>query len=203
MGAVEFQKYRGLSSGDLIGHILEGDGVAVAALLIDRCGPSLKYLAQHKFAALGLQFDEVVNEVFLVLRKDDWKALRAFRGDSPGGASCRLETYVSVIAARLLWKKMDRAVKGIDWNAAPITVDGMHDLSAPPDGALRTAEVMDAIMALENPRDRELLLLYKLQDRSADEVAARLGISTANVYTRCNRALKQLRAVLEEGSRHA
>lgn len=203
MGAVKFQHYRELSDQNLIEYILDGDTAAMAALLIDRCGPSLKYLIQRKFPMLGIEFDELVSDVFLVLRKEDWKALRAFRGRDGRGKNCRLKTYVSAIAARLLWKKLDRAVKEVDWKATPITLDGLQDVPAPPNGVLRTTEVLDAIMALKNPCDRELLLLYKLQGWSTEEVAARLGISTANVYTRCNRALKQLRTLLEEGSRHA
>ncbi|HOH30066.1 MAG TPA: RNA polymerase sigma factor [Candidatus Hydrogenedentes bacterium] len=203
MDAAEFQKYRGLSDQNLIACIVGGDTMAAVALLIDQCGPRLKYLTQCTFSMLGIEFDEIVSATFLILRKNDWRALRSFRGRDERGRSCRLKTYVSVIAARMLWKKLDRAMKGIDWKATPITLDGLKDVPAPPDRVLRAAELMDAIMALENPCDRELLLLYKLQGWSAEEVAARLNISTANVYTRCNRALKQLRTLLEEGSRHA
>lgn len=171
-------------------------------MLVDRCGPAFKHLVRNKYPMLGMEVGDLVGEVFLALRGNDWKALRDFRGRNASGGACRLETYVTVVAARLLWKKLDRAVKGLDWKAPP-----MDEETVGPEGAFRARtltvdEVMDAVMALEREEDRQVLLLYKIQGRSAEEAAGMLGVSVACVYTRCTRALARLRALLnEEGGR--
>lgn len=191
--------YQEMDDRSLIAAVIGGDPDAAATLLIYRCGSRLKYLGQCKFSMLRLQFEEIVGEVYVALSRNDWRALRLFRGGDPGEVPCSLESYVSVIAARLLWKKLEQAVKEIDWNAAPIHLDG---LQIPDDRCVRfqnAAEVLDAIMSLENPVDRELLLRYKVEGRSTEEVAQHLGISPANVYTRCSRAIRMLRDRVEKG----
>jgi|GEM_PF-1898200 len=195
--------YQGMDDRSLITAVVGGDPDAAATLLIERCGSRLKYLGQYKFSMLHLQFEEIVSEVYVALSRNDWRALRQFRGGDPGEVPCSLESYVSVIAARLLWKKLERAVKEIDWKAAPIHQDG---LQVSDDRCVRfhnAAEVLDAILSLENPADRELLLRYKIEGVSTEEMAQHLGISPANVYTRCSRAIKMLRDRVEKGGGHA
>ena len=57
-------------------------------------------------------------------------------------------------------------------------------------------------MELENPREKEILLLYKLDGNNAEEVSELMGISPANVYTICNRAMGHLKAALESRGIH-
>jgi hypothetical protein len=76
-----FDMYKGLSDEELISLITGGDRNAAAYLLIEKCGKQLKYLVTQKFAVLGILFHELVSEMFLYLREDDWKKLRDFRND--------------------------------------------------------------------------------------------------------------------------
>ncbi len=202
MTAGELQKYRSLGDGELVEAILQGDQAGAAALLVDRCGPAFKHLVQNKYPMLGMEAGDLVGEVFLALRGNDWRALRDFRGRNAEGGTCRLETYVTVIAARLLWKKLDRAVKGLDWKAPPMDQESVRPAGVRRARTLTVDEMMDAVMALEREEDRRVLLLYKIQGRSAEEVAGLLGVSTACVYTRCTRALARLRVLLNEDGRH-
>ncbi|NCD33263.1 MAG: hypothetical protein EOL87_07555 [Spartobacteria bacterium] len=75
----------------------------------------------------------------------------------------------------------------------PTYVDGKDE-----GGALTYDEVMAVIMSLENKLDREVLILYKMQDRPVAEVAGMLNMSVNGVYTRCSRALATLRERLKE-----
>jgi RNA polymerase sigma-70 factor, ECF subfamily len=60
--------------------------------------------------------------------------------------------------------------------------------------------VQDALRRLA-PRDRELLVMRHLEEMSAVEIAAILGISAGAVRVRHLRALTRLRTVLSEGDR--
>lgn len=94
----------------------------------------------------------------------------------------------------------------IDWTSA-FTDDNGHLLEVPGDGYSKEQlriEVMDAIMMLDDSRERFVLIEYKIRGYSPDEVAAALGTTEGNVYTICSRAQKKLRAILlKGGSSHA
>ena len=63
---------------------------------------------------------------------------------------------------------------------------------------------MDAIMMLDDSRERFVLIEYKIRGYSPGEVAAALSTTEGNVYTICSRAQKKLRAMLSKGgSSHA
>lgn len=172
-------------------------------LLIEKCGSRLKYLTSGKFRTLQIEFEELVNELFIALSEQDWKALRDFAGQNQAGQSCRLENYISTIASRRLWKKMNQAVKDIEW-ILPLYED--DDPQIPDEAAEReqlASEVLQAIMAMKSPIERAVLLLYKIEGREVHEVAAMLNISPGNVYTHCSRALTTLRTLLKGGGDHA
>lgn len=198
-----YQHCEVMSDEEIVAEIIAGDKWVTAYLLIVRCGSRLSFLAKGKFRTLGLEFDEVVSELFLHLQKNDWKALRDFRGQSKSGKSCKLENYISLIASRLLWKKMNRTVKDLDWILPLHEVEGWLISDNSVERYQLVEYVIEAIMSLENTGEREVLLLYKIEGRSVQEVAEILNISTGNVYTRCSRALKNLRILLEEGGVYA
>lgn len=194
-----YQKYESLSENELISQIIQGEELAAAYLIIIVCGSRLKFLTQHKFKTLSLDFDELVSDLFLHLKQKNWKAFRDFRGRNKLGRSCKLSNYVSLIASRLLWKKMEKATKDIDWISPLYEAEGLLI----PDRAVERNQlieyVIEAVMSLENPIDREVLLLYKIEGRDVKEVAKILNITTGAVYTRSTRALKNLRLLLEQG----
>lgn len=192
-----------ISDSELIARILQGDSRAAAHLLSVRCGPALKYLCQVKYRTLGLELDELVSEVFLSLRRHDWKALREFRGANGTGKSCSITSYVVCIASRVLWKKMGKAVKESVWL---VPLDEIERQKQPDDAEERRrqyAQLLEAVMALDNPSDRLALMLYKIEGREVEEVARIMETTPGNIYTRCSRALRRLRVLLDGEGSHA
>jgi len=194
-------RYAEFSETRLLECICSGDPDAAAHLLLVRCGPSLKYLILGKYRMLGLQFDEIVGELYLLLQKDNWGPLRAFRGVNQAGISCKLTHYIACIASRLLWKKMGKAVKE---TSLIMPLDEMKGEMADnrQDGSrISSADLMEAILAMPDQMDRTVLMLYKMQGKDVAEVAKMLNTTPGNVYTRCSRAIASLRAFLLEGQR--
>lgn len=186
--------YADLSDERLAGLIIDGDVEAAGCLLLNRCGSGLKYLAEVKFRTLKIEFNELVSEVYIRLRRNQWQALRDFRGSNEQGQSCKLTNYVLCIAARLLSRKMSKTVKETTGHVSLDELGG--DVPADQeatDNTISMAELMELVMTLPDPVDRAVLLLYKVEGKSVDEVAKHLGTSPGNVYTRTSRAIQVLR----------
>jgi RNA polymerase sigma factor (sigma-70 family) len=192
-----------LTDAELIARILGGDEDAAVHLLVGRCGAALKYLAEVSFRDLGLEFHEVIGEAYLHLSANDWHALRAFRGHAENGRSCSLKSYVVLIVSRLLLRKFKNRAKSLDWLAPLMDMEGYEFPDARADRERLALEVFDAIAALDNVMDRDILLLYKIEGRGAEEVAAQLNTTPGNVRTRYCRAKEALRALLEGDNVHA
>ena len=100
-----------LTSTELIQEILAGNEQAVLYLLLDKCGSRLKFLCEYKFKALEIEFPELINDTYEILRRNDWKALKNFRGENQQGQKCKIENYISVIISRYLLKQMNEYLK--------------------------------------------------------------------------------------------
>ena len=147
---------------------------------------------------LNLRLDEVVSEVYLHLKKNNWRALSNFRGQNENGRPCSLENYISLIASRLLWKKMNKAMKEFDLFSPLMNKksESIYPENRLNDSIDYKVELLLLIEKLENPMERLVLMFYKIEGFSASEVATELNLSEANVYTICHRAIKRLRAMV-------
>jgi hypothetical protein len=143
------------SDAECVQRILDGDMPVVAWLLCDHCGPRLKYLATVRYRALGWEFDELVGELFIHLNKHDWQALRLFAGQNGDGRTCSLVSYITLIASRLMGRKLrGRASE----SAARMAHDNGEIQNVPdpfPIHARTSAELAQAIMELEDQEDRK------------------------------------------------
>jgi DNA-directed RNA polymerase specialized sigma subunit len=54
-------------------------------------------------------------------------------------------------------------------------------------------ELIDMIRKLKNPKERLVLILYKIRDYSVTKMAKILKTTEANIYTICTRAIINLR----------
>jgi RNA polymerase sigma factor (sigma-70 family) len=190
--------YDRLSDLEIVQHILEGDPQAVAFLLIQKCGSRLKYLCSVRFQFLGIEFDELVSETYELLSRNDWKALCDFHGENSQGVSCKIENYISVIVSRYLTKKKTGPLTENSPESPLVDMENYAADTDDIDQVQLSREVMDAVMALTNPRERQVLILYKLGGYGVDEVSRLLAISPSNVYTLCSRAIAHLKSILEE-----
>ncbi len=97
-----------------------------------------------------------------------------------------VRTFISQRRRRSFWERPFGTTAN-----APATLD---------DPALRVV-LADALAKLE-PRDRAVLVLRYLRDRSVEQVAMDLGKSPAAIRAQSKRALQRLRAVLGADSLH-
>lgn len=191
-----------ISDAELVNLILRGDHEAVSHLLLVRCGAGLKYIVSKKYQTLGVDFNELVSEVYIRLRHSSWAALKNYRGSNQKGRSCSLENYIYSIGSRIMWKKMDRCMKEMRGKETLKSQQG-HIADGGMDEAVNRLDALLFVDTIADPVDRAVVMLYKVEERDVAEVAEMLGLSEGNVYTRCSRALKALRDLHGSGESNA
>lgn len=121
--------------------------------------------------------EDLYQDVFLNILKDDFRKLRQFRGDR----GCSLASWLRVVASRLTIDYL-RSQKQHDLGA---TESLSAEQSDRPDSLISNEEEMLLLQTLEalSPRDRILVDLVYRQDLSAEDVASILKISIGALYT--------------------
>lgn len=136
--------------------------------------------------------EDLYQEVFLSLLKDDCRKLGQFRGDK----GCSLASWLRVLTSRLtidfLRKQRTQEVEITETIASdqPGASDVMLDREQS-ESLLRAIESLSA-------RDRMLIQLSYHQSLPPEEIAAVLHISVGAVYTQKSRVIGKLRESLSE-----
>jgi RNA polymerase sigma-70 factor, ECF subfamily len=136
--------------------------------------------------------DDLFQEIFLSLVKDDFAQLRRFRGDK----GCTLASWLRMIAARRTIDQL-RKSKPQTQKMTDACADSGADLS----DVISDNQLSESLnRALETLRSREKILIDLLfrQNLSAQDAASILRISVGAVYTQKNRVLAKLRETLEK-----
>jgi RNA polymerase sigma factor (sigma-70 family) len=138
--------------------------------------------------------DDLFQEVFLSLVKEDFCQLRRFRGDN----SCTLESWLRMIAARRTADQLRKA-RFQNNSLAEHFADAAYQ---GPDPVVDQdqAELMAQAVAELSPREHIVLDLFFRQGLTAEDVAGILRMSVGAVYTQKSRILAKLRETLEKSA---
>lgn len=129
-----------------------------------------------------LEYDEIVNELYLFLAKDNWKKLAGFTGRN----NCRLITWMSPVAWRLFVCHYYKLMKCRSADGR----FGMRDLSVTGKSVEISLDVNAVMFKMPNRRYAEALDLLVRKGYSAEEVARMWHTNTANIYNIKRRAIK-------------
>jgi RNA polymerase sigma factor (sigma-70 family) len=149
-----------------------------------------KTLTLHHAESRADAVDDLYQEFFVFLLKDNCKKLSQFRGD--GG--CTLASWLRVVASRL-------TIDFLRKQPAPtveVTVSYASDEADASDSMIDREKEMSLSQALDglSPRDRLIIQLSFRQALPPEEIAAILKMSIGAVYTQKSRVLDKLREVL-------
>jgi len=156
-------------------------------------------LRRHGVAAEPDTVDELFHTVFAALYDNDYKKLRQW------SRRCSLASWVRLVAASTVVDKLRKRRPMVSLEATseaeapgPLPSALVDDASAPLLLLERAAQIKAVRAALQElpDNDRELLQELFVLETPAAELAARLGIRPGALYTRKNRALNRLKAVL-------
>lgn len=173
------------------------------AIVSRRAGADAEFVSRYRRLAVGLairrfglselEAEEVFQSLVVRLWSNDFRALRAWRGEG------RLSTYLAVIVARLC---MERVREGQRAAGAPGTGSEADDRSVEHHSVVashlrreRASAVRAALGELSAPHRLALMLRFE-GDRSSREVGRILGIGAGAARKRVFDAKRRLRRIL-------
>jgi RNA polymerase sigma-70 factor (ECF subfamily) len=172
------------SDQELVRETLRGDECAFAQLA-----------ARHKTRVFGLasrfahnsaDLEDICQEVFI----QAFFKLRQFRGDSP------FEHWLLRIATFKCYDYLRRRRRE---GAVEILSESAGEIAGPrPAAANADLERLDAALAQLSAKERLVITLLEIEDRTVQEVSALTGWSATNVKVRAFRARGILRKLLEK-----
>jgi RNA polymerase sigma factor (sigma-70 family) len=149
-----------------------------------------KTLSLHHVETRADLVEDLYQEFFLSLLRDDYKKLRQFRG----AHDCSVASWLRLLVARLtidFLRKQTTAPGGVAGSMSRHSPDPVEPLINEQQERLFN----QAIQTL-SPRDRILLDLCYRQELASEQIAALLKTSVNAVYAQKSRVLEKIREVL-------
>ncbi|MEG0900434.1 MAG: sigma-70 family RNA polymerase sigma factor [Oscillospiraceae bacterium] len=148
------------------------------------------YIIREVFCGAA-QRDELINELFLFLSRDNWRRVRQFRAES------RFTTWLSVVAVRFFLAKRNELIDSDRNNS--INERGINNIPCrcEYDDFVAKIDLYNLIGRLPNPRDRYVLLVLEIYGHSIEAVAAELGVTVDNLYNIRRRAKERLSNIVK------
>lgn len=129
-------------------------------------------------------FDEMVNELYLYLSRDNWTKLDGFDGKN----GCRLRTWMIPVAWRYFLSIRERLLYQENNDDNP----GLHRDYANDDLRIQIAIDVNAVLSkMPNRRYAEIIRLLLIEGYAAQDVADMLDMKVENVYNLKHRAITQ------------
>lgn len=171
---------------EIVNGILNGEEEIIKYFFFTKCSRLFSYIILSVFGGKAHK-NELMNELFLYIAKDDWKKLKEFDFRSS------LLTWISVVSVRFFIKKRDLLIEKESTETLikedRYEFDNLNSITMKID--------LDYAMAhISNPRYREVITLLDIEDKSYEEVARILNVSISNLYNIHRRALAQLKLLL-------
>lgn len=132
----------------------------------------------------NVDFDEMVNELYLYLSRDRWSKLDGFDGKN----CCRLRTWMIPVAWRYFIGIRERllAKENVEYNPGETGYSVQDDLR------IQIAIDVNAVLSkMPNQRYAEIIRLLLIEGYAAPDVADMLGMRVENVYNLKHRAITQ------------
>ena len=134
----------------------------------------------------NMEYDEIVNELYIFLSRNDWHTLNSYRGEA------RLRTWLSCVAWRYfirIYLKKEHEIP-ID----EITTRRNEYVDTITDVEMRM-DVETVLAEMPNRRYAKVITLHIIDGLGAEEAAAELETSIANFYNLKLRAIRQFLAI--------
>lgn len=144
-----------------------------------------------RFARSRVEIEDLTQDLFLKI----WKGLPSYRSDAP------FENWLMTVTVRGCY---DFLRKNRRRRETEVLVDPQSSRDSPDDRSERADNQRDAWEKVEllldhlPPKDRTLITLLDLEERSVKETSKLTGWSESNVKVRAHRARKKMRTLYDE-----
>lgn len=170
----------------LVAELLAGNEGALHYVFYDHFNPLLKMNANKAAGTKQVEYDDLVQELYLYLSNNDWEKLRKYNPERP------FINWFSVVSYRFF---KDFSCSMIDLsNQIPISNMNDHLTAFMSNGTIGTImmDIKQAISKLKPPRDSEILEALLLRDEEPETVAKRHNVTVDNLYNIKRRAIAKL-----------
>lgn len=170
----------------MVDLLLENDESVVQYVFYDKYKALLRYNAAKAAGSKSVALDDLVQELYLFLSKNDWEKLRKY------DAECPFINWFSVVSYRF-FKDFTHSMIDSAQNV-PISDMNDHTISMAGTSWIETMmmDVKAAIAKLHPPRDREIVEALVLNEEEPAEVAQKFNVTVDNLYNIKRRALAKL-----------
>ena len=182
MKTVNSNVWKSISDMEYINGLKGGDSHVTEAFFYGLCNYMLNDI-KYSLLQGQVDYDELVNELFIFLSKDNWRKLDTFEGKN-GSCLC---TWLTRLVWRYFNRQRDRILGkdtcDIDSIRMPKGSDGLD--------AEMSVDINNTFKSMPNKRYVEVLQLMLVEGYNAEEVAEKLNTSVANIYNIKHRAIVQ------------
>lgn len=174
---------------ELIQHCLEGKSGAWKRF-VDRNVGLISHVVRQCLTSRNLHsnaqdVEDLIADVFALLVKNDFNALRRFKGNSA------LPTYLTVITRRVVMHKISRP----RYRNRLQSIDRVPEPEAPSEflATAETREQIETAMANLSGSDADLIRLFHLEGKSYREISHHLGVPENSIGPMLSRARSRIR----------
>ena len=151
------------------------------------CRPLFLSIIRHVFS-YEVNYDELVNELYLHLMENDAYRLKQFQGRSS------LYQWIKVIAIRYFIAKRDNMIDSVPYRT-PLNIALQNETSNTEMQLTARIDIERMLSMITNSRYTYVLRRLLLQDADAKTVAQELGTNVSNLYNIKKRAIAALTEV--------
>lgn len=174
--------WKNISDADYIAGLKSGNAMITEAFFYGLCNYMLNDI-RYSLMQGKVDNDELVNELYLFLFKDNWHKLDTFAGLN----GCSLCSWTTRITWRYFLKQRERLLGRVSVDISERQVgDTTDNLDA--EIAMDITATFDK---MPNKRYVQVLQWLLVEGYDAEEVAAKLNTSAANIYNIKHRAIVQ------------
>ena len=174
---------------EIIQGLINRDNRVTEEFFFVQCRPLFIRIMQNVFD-YDVEYDEMVNELYVYLMEDDAIKLRQFQYRSS------VYQWLKILAIRFFIKKR---AKMIDGRNQETPYDGHAQIAATESDTSADGDLERLFEAMPNKRFVHVIRRLILEDMEPDVLAEEMGITTANLYNIKRRAMVQLtRAALND-----
>ena len=167
---------------EIIQGLIARDNRVTEKFFFDKCRPLFISVMKH-VVNYEVEYDEMVNELYIYLMEDDAAKLRNFEFRSS------VYQWLKVLAIRFFIKKRTRM---IDDNSQEPPYNGCHQTAASESGTSAEGDLERLFEAMPNKRYVEVIRRLIIEDWEPEHLAKVMKITTANLYNIKRRAIAQL-----------
>lgn len=167
---------------EIVKGLIERDGYVTKDFFFDKCKPLFCSIMNIVFD-YEVEYDELVNELYLYLMEDDAIKLRNFEYRSS------VYQWLKILATRFFIKKRARM---IDNTSGESPYDKQEQVAAPESGVAVGYDMERLFEAMPTKRYVYVIRRLILEDCEPEELAREMNITTANLYNIKRRSMAQL-----------